>query len=116
LSSFPVATAAQENLAKSQAALAEKLSYIAIDFAGRSTGLSTRWAQDFLSKLPDLARAQAGPADYAKAAGDFMSGSAETATEHLAAFAGIAKTVQVETLALLLTASKGNFTASFVLW
>jgi hypothetical protein len=45
-----------------------------------------------------------------------MSGSAETATEHLAAFAGIAKTVQVETLALLLTASKGNFTASFVLW
>ena len=106
LSSVPLDPAVLENLAQSQAALAEKLSSIAIEAAQRSTDLYARWAQDTLSKLPALTQARAEPADYAKAASDFVSGSTETAAKHLAAFAEIAKTVQAETLALLLTAGK----------
>jgi hypothetical protein len=106
LSGSPMDPAALENMARSQAALAEKLSAIAIEAAQRSTDLYARWVQDTLSKLPALTQAQAEPADYAKAASDFAAGSAETAAEHLAAFAEIAKSVQSETLALLLTAGK----------
>ena len=106
LGSVPLDPAVLENLAQSQAALAEKLSSIAIEAAQRSTDLYARWAQDTLSKLPALTQARAEPADYAKAASDFVSGSTETAAKHLAAFAEIAKTVQAETLALLLTAGK----------
>ena len=106
LGSVPLGPAALENLARSQAALAEKLSSIAVEAAQRSTDLYARWAQDTLSKLPAVTQARAEPADYAKATSDFISGSAETAAEHLAAFAEIAKTVQAETLALLLTAGK----------
>lgn len=106
LSSSPLDPAALEALARSQAALAERLSAITIEAAQRSTELYARWAQDTLSRLPAVTQARAEPADYARAASDFMSGSAETAAEHLAAFAQIAKRVQAETLALLLTAGK----------
>lgn len=106
MSSFPVDTSALGNLAKSQAALAEKLTSLAIEAAQRSTDLSARWVQDTLSKLPDVTRAQAEPADYAKAASDFMSGSANSAAENLAAFAEIARKLQAETLAVLLSAGK----------
>ena len=106
LSGSPMDPTVLENLAKSQAALAEKLSAIAIEAARRSTDLSAHWVQDTLSKLPALTQARAEPAEYAKAAGDFMSGSAETAAENLAAFAEIVRKVQAETFALLLTAGK----------
>jgi hypothetical protein len=106
LGKFPVDTSALENLAKSQAELAEKMSSIAIEAAQRSTDLYAHWVQDTLSKLPAVTRAQAEPADYAKAAAEFMSGSTEVAAENLAAFAEIARRVQAETLALLLSAGK----------
>jgi hypothetical protein len=44
LSSVPLDPAVLENLAQSQAALAEKLSSIAIEAAQRSTDLYARWA------------------------------------------------------------------------
>jgi len=106
LGKFPVDTSALESLAKSQAGLAEKMSSIAIEAAQRSTDLYAQWIQDTLSKLPAVTRAQAEPADYAKAATEFMSGSTEAAAENLAAFAEIARRVQAETLALLLSAGK----------
>ena len=106
LGNFPLDTSSLENLAKSQAALAEKLSAIAIEAAQRSNDLSNRWIQDTLSKLSTVTQAKADPADYAKSMTEFVSGSAETATEHIAAFAEIAKKVQAETLELLLSAGK----------
>lgn len=106
LGSFPVDTSALENLAKSQAALAEKLSSIAIEAAQKSTDLSARWVQDTLSKLPAVTQARSEPAEYAKVAGEFMSGSTDTAAENLAAFAEIARKVQAETLAVLLNVGK----------
>jgi hypothetical protein len=67
LSSFPMDTSALENLARSQAALAEKLSAIAIEAAQRSTDLYARWIQDTLSKLPAVTQAQAEPAQARQA-------------------------------------------------
>ena len=46
------------------------------------------------------------PADYAKAMSDFASAAAELAAEHMAAFAEVAKKVQMDTVDLMLTAGK----------
>jgi hypothetical protein len=106
MGNFPVDTSSMENLAKSQAALAEKMSSVAIEAAQKSTDLSARWMQDTLSKLSGMTVAKAEPADYAKSVTDFMTQSAESAAEHMAAFADIAKRVQTETLELLMAAGK----------
>jgi biotin synthase-like enzyme len=106
MGNFPVDTSSVENLAKSQAALAEKMSSVAIEAAQKSTDLSARWMQDTLSKLSSMTVAKAEPADYAKSVTDFMTQSAESAAEHMAAFADIAKRVQTETLELLMAAGK----------
>ena len=106
MSNFPVDTSSFENLAKSQAALAERMSAVAIEAAQKSTDLSAKWMQDALSKLTGVTAAKAEPADYAKSVTDFMTQSAESAAEHMAAFADIAKRVQTETLELLMAAGK----------
>lgn len=106
MGSFPVDTKAVEDAFKSHTTLTEKLSGVAIDAAQKSTDLSAKWAQDTLTKLASMAKAKAEPADYAKAATDFASATAEAAAEHLAAFAEIAKKVQTETLELMLSTGK----------
>jgi hypothetical protein len=106
MGNLPVDTSSFENLAKSQAALAEKMSAVAIEAAQKSTDLSARWMQETLSKLQGVTAVKSEPADYAKSVTDFMSQSAETAAEHMAAFADIAKRVQTETLELLMAAGK----------
>jgi biotin synthase-like enzyme len=106
MGNFPVDTSSMENLAKSQAALAEKMSSVVIEAAQKSTDLSARWMQDSLTKLSSMTVAKAEPADYAKSVTDFMTQSAESAAEHMAAYADIAKRVQTETLELLMAAGK----------
>ena len=106
MGNFPVDTSSVENLAKSQAALAERMSAVAIEAAQKSTELSAKWMQDSLSKLSNVTAVKAEPADYAKSVTDFMSNSAEAAAENMAAFAEIAKRVQTETLELLMAAGK----------
>ena len=106
MGNFPVDTSSVENLAKSQAALAEKMSSVAIEAAQKSTELSAKWMQDTLSKLSGVTTAKAEPAEYAKSVTDFMTQSAESAAEHMAAFADVAKRVQTETIELLMAAGK----------
>ncbi len=106
MSNFPVDTSSMENLAKSQAALAEKMSAVAIEAAQKSTDLSAKWMQDTLAKLSTVTAVKSEPADYAKSVTDFMTASAESAAEHMAAFADVAKRVQTETLELLMAAGK----------
>jgi hypothetical protein len=106
MGAFPVDTKAMETSFKTQSALTEKLSAVAIDAAGKSTDLSAKWAQDTLAKLAALSKAKAEPADYAKSMTDFASTAAEAAAEHMAAFAEIAKKVQTETLELMMAAGK----------
>ena len=106
MGAFPVDTKAMEGMFKNQTALSEKLSTVAIEAATKSTDLSAKWTQDTLAKMQAMATAKTEPADYAKSMTDFLQASAESAAEHMAAFAEIAKKVQTETMELMLAAGK----------
>jgi hypothetical protein len=106
MGAFPVDTKAMEEAFKTQTTLAEKLSAVSIDAARTSTELSAKWMSDTLVKMTEMTKAKSEPADYAKAMTDFASASAESAAEHMAAYAEIAKKVQTETMELMLAAGK----------
>ncbi|QBF32779.1 phasin, PhaP [Thalassococcus sp. S3] len=106
MGAFPVDTAAMEEAFKTTATLSEKLSGVALEAAEKSTEVSSKWTKDTLSKMADMSKAKAEPADYAKAMTDFASASAEVAAEHMAAFAEIAKKVQMDTVELMMAAGK----------
>ncbi|MDV7271332.1 Phasin [Thioclava sp. A2] len=106
MASFPVDAAKFQDAFKSQAAIGEKFSKVALEAAEKSTEVSSKWAKDALTKVGALTKTQEEPADYAKAVNDFASASAELAAENLAAFAEIAKKVQMETVELMMAAGK----------
>lgn len=106
MGAFPVDTAAVEDMFKTSATLNEKLSGVALEAAEKSTEISSKWTKDTLSKLADMSKAKSEPADYAKSMTDFASAQAEVAAENMAAFAEIAKKVQMETVELLMAAGK----------
>ena len=56
--------------------------------------------------MADMSKAKAAPTDYTKSATDFASAAAEMAAENMAAFAEVAKKVQMETVELMLAAGK----------
>ena len=107
MGAFPVDTKAMDDAFQSQASLNEKLSGVALSAAEISAEISSKWAKETLAKLNDVTKAKAEPADYAKALTDFTSSNAEVAAENLAAFAEVAKKVQMETVELLMAAGKG---------
>ncbi len=106
MGAFPVDTAALDNAFKSTATLNEKMAGVALEAAAKSSEISSKWTKDTLSKLTDMSKAKAEPADYAKAMTDFASAQAEVAAENMAAFAEVAKKVQAETVELVMAASK----------
>jgi hypothetical protein len=106
MASFPVDTAAMQDAFKTQAALAEKMSKVALEAAEKSTEITAKWTKDTLAKMADVTKAKHEAADYTKAASDFASATAEMAAENMAAFAEVAKKVQMETVELMLAAGK----------
>jgi hypothetical protein len=106
MASFPMDASAFQNAFKTQAAFAEKMSKVALEAAEKSTEISSKWAKDALAKLAVATKAKAEVADYTKSATDFASASAEIAAENFAAFAEVAKKVQMETVELLMAAGK----------
>ncbi len=106
MGAFPVDTAALQDGFKTQAALGEKMSKVALDAAEKSTEVSSKWTKDTIAKLGAMSKVKADPADYTKSMTDFASASAEMAAENMAAFAEIAKKVQMETVELMLAAGK----------
>ena len=106
MGAFPVDTKAMEDAFKTTATLNEKLSSVAMEAAEKSADLSSKWTKDTIAKFSEMAKAKAEPADYAKAMTDFASASAEVAAENMAAFAEIAKKVQMETVELMMAAGK----------
>lgn len=106
LSNFPIDTSSVQEALKSQAALSEKLARVALTAAERSTEISAQWAKDTIARMGELASSKEEPSDYAKAMTDFASASTEVAAEHMAAYAEVAKKVQMDTVDLMLTAGK----------
>lgn len=106
MSSMPMDTKAMQDMFQSQAAFAEKMSKVVLEAAEKSTEVSTQWTKATLAKIGDVATVKPEPTDYAKSVTDFASASAEMTSEHMAAFAEIAKRVQMDTVELMLAAGK----------
>lgn len=106
MANFPIDTSSVQEAFKSQNALAEKLAKVSLTAAERSTEISAQWAKDTIARVGELASSKEEPSEYAKAMTDFASASAEVAAEHMAAFAEVAKKVQMDTVDLMLTAGK----------
>lgn len=106
MGAFPVDTKSMEDAFKNQAALSEKLSGVALNAAEKSAEISSAWTKSTLSKMQEMAKAKAEPADYAKAMSDFASANAEVAAENMAAFAEVAKKVQMDTVELMMNAGR----------
>ncbi|MGV8954211.1 MAG: Phasin [Cypionkella sp.] len=106
MAKFPVDASAFQNAFKTQAAFGEKLSKVALEAAEKSTEISSKWAKETITKLSGTTTAKTEPADYSKAMTDFASAAAEMASENMAAFAEVAKKVQMETVELMLAAGK----------
>ena len=106
LAKFPVDTSSFQDAFKSQTALSEKMAKVALAAAERSTEISSQWAKDAIARVGELTASKEDPAEYAKAVSDFTTAAAEMAAEHMAAFAEVAKKVQMDTVDLMLTAGK----------
>ena len=106
MGAFKVDTSAMDSSFKTSATLNEKLSGVALTAVEKSTEISSKWTKDTVAKLTDMAKAKSEPADYAKAMTDFATAYSEAASEHMAAFAEVAKKVQMETVELMTAAGK----------
>jgi hypothetical protein len=106
MGAFPMDMSAFEGAMKSSAALGEKMTKVALEAADKSTEISTAWTKSTISKMGEMTTTKEDPADYTKAMTDFASAQAESAAEHMSAFAEIAKKVQMDTVELMLAAGK----------
>ncbi|KPQ08191.1 MAG: Glucose signaling factor 2 [Rhodobacteraceae bacterium HLUCCA12] len=106
LGAFPVDTKAMQDMFKSQAAMNERMSKVVLEAAEKSAEVSNKWTKQTLAKIGEVSTVKAEPADYSKAMTDFASTSAEIAAEHMAAYAEIAKRVQMDTVELMMAAGK----------
>lgn len=106
MGAFPVDMTAVQDAFKTQATFGEKLSKVALEAADKSAEISGKWTKESLAKAGVVAKVKEDPADYGKAFADFASAQAELAAENMAAFAEVAKKVQMETVELMLAAGK----------
>jgi hypothetical protein len=106
MASFPMDPKAMQDAFKTSAAMTEKMSKMVLEAADKSTEISTRWTKQTLANLGEMSKMRDEPTDYTKAVTDFASASAETAAENMAAFAEVAKRVQMETIEVMLAAGK----------
>lgn len=106
MQSFPFDAKAAQGVFKSTAAFGEKMTKVALEAAEKSNEVSSKWAKQTIAKVGSLAQVKEEATDYTKAFGDFASAAAEMAAENLAAFAEIAKKVQLDTVELMLAAGK----------
>ncbi len=88
------------------AELSGKMAKIALNAAEKNAELTQAWTKDTLGKLEAATEVQKDPSDYSKLVSDIASSQAQSAPEHIAAFAEVAKKAQMDTVELMLTAGK----------
>jgi len=106
MSSLPVDMSAFQDAFKTQAVISEKLSKVALEAAEKSSEISNAWTKATIAKVGSVAKVKEDPSDYNKVMTDFASAQTEMVTENLAAFAEVAKKVQMETVELMMAAGK----------
>ncbi len=103
---FPTDMKAFTDAFQNTAEFTGKMAKIALEAAEKNAELSQAWTKDTLSKLEAATEVQKDPSDYAKVVSDIASSQAQTAPEHIAAFAEVAKKAQMDTVELMLAAGK----------
>ena len=106
MGNFPLDTVAIEKAIKKSASLNEKLANLALEAAGKSTEISTSWANETFDKFQVTAEAKDEPVDYGKAVMDFWSTQTEIATKKMELFSDVLKKAQMETVELMVSAGK----------
>lgn len=106
MGSLPVDMTAFQDAFKTHASIGEKLSQVALEAADKSTEISTKWTKDTIAKVGTVSKIKEDPADYSKVVSDFASAQAELVAENMAAFAEVAKKVQMQTVELMMAAGK----------
>lgn len=106
MGNMPMDPKAMQDAFKTQAAISEKMSKVVLEAAEKSAEVSNAWTKQALAKIGEVSTAKTEPAEYTKAMTDFTSASTEMAAEHMAAYAEIAKRVQMDTVELMLAAGK----------
>ena len=106
MGAFPVDMSSMQDAYKTQASFADKMSKVVFEAAEKSTEISAKWTKDTIGKMGVITNVKDDPADYTKAMTDFASSQAEMSSESLAAFAEVAKKVQMESVELMLAAGK----------
>ncbi len=106
MGAFPVDTSSFQETFKAQAAFGEKMAKVALDAAKKSAEISSKWTKDTIAQTGTVAKVKEDPADYGKTVSDFASAQSEMVAENLAAFAEVAKKVQMETVELVMAAGK----------
>ena len=107
MGSVPFETKAFEDAFKNSATLSEKIAGVALTAAGKNADVATKWTKDTLTKMTEISQAKNDPANYAKSISDFASAQAEVAVGNIAEFAEIAKKAQMESVDIMMAASKG---------
>ena len=105
-SAFPTDMKTFADAFQNTAEFSGKMTKIALEAAEKNAELSQAWTKDTLSKLETATEIQKDPSDYAKVVSDIASSQAQTAPEHIAAFAEVAKKAQMDTVELMLAAGK----------
>lgn len=106
MGSIPMDTTALQDAFKSQAAMMEQMTKVALEAAEKSTEVSAKWTKATFEKAGNVATTKDDPSEYSQAMTDFASAQAELASEHVSAFAEIAKKLQMDTMELLMAAGK----------
>ena len=103
---FPIDVNAFQDASKNSVVLGEKLTSVALNAAEKSAEISNIWTKQTLAKLNDLSKNPVVPSDYSKSLTDFASAQAEVAAENIAAYAEVAKKVQMDTVEVMMAAGK----------
>ncbi len=106
MGAFQMDTTAFESAFKNGASLNEKFAAVALTAVSNNAGIANKWTTDTLSKIGEITKAKAEPADYAKAVTDFASAQAEVAAENLSAYAEVAKKAQMDAVELFMAVGK----------
>ena len=104
MANLPIDTAPLQKAVHTQTRLGERLSRMILQAAGPSTEISAQWAQETIACMGDLVSPGDQPADQARATAAFTTAMAMLTNRHMAAFAEVARRLQMDTVDLLLTA------------
>ena len=102
----PLNPAFNSDTGRTFAATGEALAAAMLKAAESSTELTGKWTLETIARMKNVFVAKDDVADYAQAAKEFASASAESAAENIAAYTEIAKRAQVETTEIILGGEK----------